>query len=54
MSRLYDEWKKQMGHKIPKIFTNTDSLTGPNRRQPPCISIPLKGGPEPMELTERN
>jgi hypothetical protein len=54
MSRLYDEWKKTAENKLPKVFRKTKTqdtdLTSKNPQI--SINIPLKGGPERVELSE--
>lgn len=52
MSRLYDEWKQAIGHKLPKVYRNRETYNKA-KSQPICISIPLNGGSEPVELTEQ-
>ncbi|CAG9326247.1 unnamed protein product [Blepharisma stoltei] len=52
MSRLYDEWKKTAGDKLPRVFRKKDGEENKSTVKPIVISIPLKGGSEPVELTE--
>ena len=54
MSRLYDEWKKTTENKLPKVFRKSQLSHSDlsSKVQPIVIQIPLKGGSEPVELTE--
>lgn len=51
MSRLYDDWKKTVSHKLPKVFKKSSAISS-EEKPPVCITIPLKGGIEPMELDD--
>lgn len=51
MSRLYEDWKKTVSHKLPRVFKKSVSAS-PEEKPTVCIAIPLKGGIEPTELDD--
>jgi len=51
MSRLYDEWKKAAGPKLPKVFRKPFGNQELPSKQV-TITIPLRAGNEPVSLTE--